>query len=164
MRTRLVVTPDGTEPWTLFDDDGDVVAPAEADLAHLQALERSPTTARSCAMSLQLWFEFVSAAGAAWDEARAEHVSRFVAWLRAPAPNVVVLGEAGARRSAPTVNRHLAALFSLYDYHARNGVGLANPLVEWRRSNRGGYKPFHHHVTPAGGCPRGRYGCARRAP
>ena len=35
------------------------------------------------------------------------------------------------------VNQHLAALFSLYDYHARNGVPLAQALVSWRRSNRG---------------------------
>jgi len=45
------------------------------------------------------------------------------------------------------VNRHLAALFSFYDYRARNGVALAQSLVEWRRSNRGGYRPFLHHVT-----------------
>ena len=30
------------------------------------------------------------------------------------------------------MNRHLAALFSFYDYHARDGVGLAKSLVEWR--------------------------------
>jgi integrase len=45
------------------------------------------------------------------------------------------------------VNKHLAALFSFYDYHARNGVALAQALVSWRRSNRGGYKPFLHHVS-----------------
>jgi integrase len=37
------------------------------------------------------------------------------------------------------VNKHLAALFSFYDYHARNGVTLAQALITWRRSNRGGY-------------------------
>ena len=74
-------------------------------------------------------------------------MSRFVAWLRAPAENVIVL-EGGQGRCAPvTVNRHLAALFCFYDYQARNGVALAQSLVEWRRSNRGGYRPFLHHVT-----------------
>lgn len=147
MRAQQVVMPDGEESWTVIDEAGDVVAPAEEYLAHLQALGRSPTTARAYAFSLQFWFEFLSAARVAWDEARAEHVSRFVAWLRAPAPNVVVLEGGNARRAAPTVNRHLAALFSFYDYHARNGVALAKALVEWRRSNRGGYKPFLHHVS-----------------
>jgi integrase len=70
-----------------------------------------------------------------------------VAWLRAPADNVVVLEGGSARRSAATVNKHLAALFSFYDYHARNGVTLAEALVTWRRSNRGGYRSFLHHVN-----------------
>jgi integrase len=34
----------------------------------------------------------------------------------------------------------MAALFSFYDYHARNLVELAQVLVAWRRSNRGGYR------------------------
>lgn len=139
--------PGGEESWTVLDEVGDVVAPAEEHLAHLAALGRSPTTARAYAISLQLWFEFLASTGVRWDEARAEHVSRFVAWLRAPAPNITVLEGGSARRSAATVNRHLAALFSFYDYHARNGVVLAKALVERRRSDRGGYKPFLHHVS-----------------
>jgi integrase/recombinase XerD len=38
-------------------------------------------------------------------------------------------------------------LFSFYDWQARNGVALAQSLVAWRRVNRGGYRPFLHHVT-----------------
>lgn len=151
MRAQRVVMPDGAESWTVLDDAGDIVAPVEAYLAHLQALDRSPTTARTYAFSLKLWFEFLSIVGVGFDEAKAQHVSRFVAWLRAPAANVVVLEAGSARRCAATVNKHLAALFSFYDYHARNGVALAKALTEWRRSARGGYKPFLHHVT--GGRP-----------
>jgi len=147
VRAQLVVMPDGAESWTLLDGDGEVVAPVEAYLAHLQALDRSPTTARTYATSLKLWFEFLAHVEVPWDAAKVEHVSRFVAWLRAPAANVVVLEGGDARRCASTVNKHLAALFSFYDYHARNGVALAQALVEWRRSSRGGYKPFLHHVT-----------------
>ena len=74
-------------------------------------------------------------------------MARFVAWLRAPAPNVVVLAEgAGARRPA-TVNRYLAGVFGFYDHHARAGLGVAAELVAWRRVSRGSYKPFLHHVT-----------------
>jgi integrase/recombinase XerD len=139
--------PDGAESWTVLDDAGEVIAPVEAFLAHLQALDRSPTTARAYATSLKLWFEFLALVELCWDKAGAEHVSRFVAWLRAPADNVVVLEAGSARRAPATVNRHLAGLFSFYDYHARNGVALAQALVAWRRSNRGGYKPFLHHVS-----------------
>ena len=139
--------PNGAESWTVLDDAGEVVAAVEVFLAHLQTLDRSPTTARTYATSLKLWFEFLSLVEVGWDEARAEHVSRFVAWLRAPAENVVVLEGGSARRAPATVNKHLAALFSFYDYHARNGVALAQALVEWRRSNRGGYRGFLHHVN-----------------
>ena len=30
------------------------------------------------------------------------------------------------------------------------GVALAAGLADWRRSGRGGYQPFLHHVTRAG--------------
>jgi hypothetical protein len=55
----------------------------------------------------------------------AEDVAGFVAWLRAPAENVVVLETGTGQRSAATVNRHLAAVFGFYDHHARSGVGVA---------------------------------------
>jgi integrase/recombinase XerD len=80
-----------------------------------------------------------------------EHISRFVSHLRAPADNVMVLEGGTARRAAGTVNRHLAALLSFYDCQARNGLLLAKQLMAFRRTNRGGYRPFLHHVT--GGRP-----------
>jgi integrase/recombinase XerD len=146
-RVQRVVMPEGAESWTVLDDDGEVLVPVEAFLAHLQALDRSPTTVRAYAFSLKLWFEYLTLVDASWDQVRADHVSRFVAWLRAPAPNVVVLETGSARRSPATVNRHLAGLFSFYDYQARNGVELAQALVAWRRSNRGGHKTLLHHVN-----------------
>jgi integrase/recombinase XerD len=102
---------------------------------------------RAYAHGLRLWFEFLDLRGLAWDSAGVEHVSRFVAWLRAPADNVIVLDDTAAVRSEATVNRHLAALFGFYDFHARSGVDLAADLVAWRRVARGSYKPFLHHVT-----------------
>ena len=85
------------------------------------------------------------------DEVTVEHASRFVAWLRAPAENVTVLAGGAGRCGPATVNKHLAALFSFYDWQARNGVVVAQSLVAWRRVNRGGYRPFLQHVT--GGRP-----------
>src|SRR6266700_4723253 len=137
----------GAESWTVLGDDGAVVAPAERYLAYLGALERSPNTVRAYAASLRLWFEFLGQAGVGWADAGVEDVARFVAWLRAPAPNVIVLETGTGRRSAATVNRHLAGVFGFYDHHARAGVGLAADLVAWRRVGRGSYKPLLHHVT-----------------
>ena len=148
MRVQRVVMPvTGAESWTVLGEDGAVVAPAERYLAYLGALERSPNTVRAYATSLRLWFEFLSRAGVGWAAAGVEDVARFVAWLRAPAGNVIVLETGTGRRSPATVNRHLAGVFGFYDHHARSGVGVAGELVAWRRVSRGSYKPFLHHVT-----------------
>lgn len=147
MRVQRVLMPDGAESWTVLDDGGVPVSAVEAFLAHLQALDRAPTTLRTYATSLKLWLVFLARVGVPAEEAKVDHVSRFVAWLRAPAQNVTVLDGGTGRCCAATVNRHLAALFSFYDYQARNGVQLAQSLVAWRQVNRGGYRPFLHHVT-----------------
>lgn len=148
MRVQRVVMPvTGAESWTVVDDDWLPVAAVERYLAHLAGIERSPNTVKAYAHGLRLWFEFLELRGLGWDSTGVEDVSRFVAWLRAPADNVIVLDDTAAVRSEATVNRHLAALFGFYDFHARSGVEVAADLVAWRRVSRGSYKPFLHHVT-----------------
>ena len=166
MLQRVVMPVTGVESWTVLGDDGAVVAPAERYLAYLSALERSPNTVRAYAVSLRLWFEFLGQTGVGWAEAGVDGVARFVAWLRAPAENVIVLETGSGRRSAATVNRHLAAVFGFYDHHARAGVGAAEGLVAWRRVSRGSYKPFLHHVTRGKPVPTrpARLAVTRRAP
>jgi integrase/recombinase XerD len=163
---RVVMPVTGAESWTVLGDDGAVVAPAERYLAYLSALERSPNTVRAYAVSLRLWFEFLGRMGVGWAEAGVEDVARFVAWLRAPAENVIVLETGAGRRSAATVNRHLAAVFGFYDHLARSGVGAAEGLVAWRRVSRGSYKPFLHHVTKGKPIPTrpARLAVTRRVP
>jgi len=138
---------DGRRSWTVVEDDGLPVEPAESYLAYLCAIERSPNTVRAYASSLKFWFEFCARRGVVWDRAVVEDVARFVADLRAPADNVIVLAASASRRAPSTVNRHLGAVFGFYDFHARSGVTLAAGLVTWRRSGRGSYKPFLHHIT-----------------
>src|SRR5438309_9580942 len=95
---RVLMPATGTESWTLPDDDGAVVEPAERYLAHLSAIERSPNTVRAYAISLKLWFDFLAHAQLDWRQAGVEDVARFVAWLRAPAANGIMLrGRGGAR-------------------------------------------------------------------
>jgi len=145
---RIVVPGSGAETWTVLDDNFAPVAPAEDCLAYLAAIERSPNTVRAYAARLKLLVRVSPAEGRrVGDRAGVETVASFVSWLRAHADNVIVLDASAARRSEATVNRHLAALFSFYDYHARAGVALASDLVAWRRVSRGSYKPFLHHVT-----------------
>ncbi len=148
MRVEHVVMPTTeTVSWTVVDDEGLPLASAEAFLAHLTALERSPETIRAHAVSLKLWFEFLAQTQLSWDEASPEDLSRFVAALRSPAENVVVLDGGTARRAPATVNRYLAGVFAFYDHQARCGVDVAEGLVAWRRVQRGSYRPFLHHVT-----------------
>jgi integrase/recombinase XerD len=144
---RVLMPVTDAESWTLLGDDGAVVEPADQYLAYLTAIERSPNTVRAYAVSLKLWFEFLSRAGLDWKQAGVEDVARFVGWLRAPAENVIVLGDGSGARAAATVNRYLAGVFGFYDHHARSGVAVADSLVAWRRQSRGSFKPFLHHVT-----------------
>ncbi len=144
---RVVMPVTDAVSWTVLDDTGEPVEAVEGFLAYLAAIERSPNTQRAYATSLKLWFEFLERTGRDWAEVTIDDVARFVAWMRAPADNVVVLDEGEARRSPATVNRHLAAVFGLYEHHARKGLGVAAGLVAWRRVTKGPYKPLLHHST-----------------
>lgn len=133
--------------FTVLGDDLTPIEPAERYLAHLSGIERSPNTVRAYAHGLKLWLQFLAQGGVDWSAAGIEDVAGFVSWLRSPDDNVIVLDATAAQRSSTTVNRHLAAVFGFYDFHARSGVKLAASLVTWRRVSRGSYKPFLHHVT-----------------
>ena len=126
---RVVMPVTESESWTVLGADGVAVEPVESFLTYLAALERSPNTQRAYATSLKLWFEFLDTVNVGWAEVSVDDVARFVSWLRAPAPNVIVLDGGTARRSPATVNRHLAAVFGFYEHHARSGVKVAAGLV-----------------------------------
>ncbi len=140
---QKIVAPGGETSWTVVDKQFEPVEPIEVFLAHLEAIERSPNTLRAYASSLRLFFDFLAGQGVAWDAVGLDEVGRFVSWLRRPSAEVVIPIDAGvSARAASTVNRHLAAVFALYDFHARRGLRVAAELVEWRRGGRGSYKAF----------------------
>jgi site-specific recombinase XerD len=151
MRLQPVVAPWGTVSWTVVDERFEPVRPIEEYLAHLQAIERSPNTVRAYASSLRLFFDHLRTRGVAWDAVRLDDIGRFVSFLRSPAEGVVVIDAGVSHRAASTVNRHLAAVFGLYDFHVRRGVEVAPELVDWRRSGGRTYKPF---LDQMGGRPR----------
>lgn len=95
----------------------------ERFLAHLAVIERSPDTVRAYASSLALWWERLELRDSVWKGVKVEDVSQLVRWLRAPADGVMMLDASAARRIEATVNRHLAAVFAFYDFHARGGSG-----------------------------------------
>jgi integrase/recombinase XerD len=147
MRVQRVLAPSsGAVSYTVVDEAFAPVAPAEAYLAHLAAIERSPNTVRAYASSLKLFFEQLESRGVGFEDVRIDDIGRFVNALRAPAEGVIVIDAGLSRRAPSTVNRHLAAVFGLYEFHARRGVTVADELVNWRRGGRGSYKPFLDQV------------------
>jgi site-specific recombinase XerD len=147
----------GFESWTLLGDDHVPVEPVERFLAYLASIEKSPNTIKAYAHDLKDWFTYLDGHGVGWQSATLEDVAEFVAWLRLPPEvrngRVMVLPTVKHRCSAASVNRKLAALTSLCEFHARHGVSLAGLLVTMQPAGRRGagaatsYKPFLHHVT-----------------
>jgi site-specific recombinase XerD len=143
---RVVAPTEVGVSWTVVDERFEPVGPIEDYLAHLQAIERSPNTVRAYASSLRLFFEHLGTRGVTWDTVTLDDSGRFVSFLRAPAEGVVVIDASKSLRTASTINRHLAAVFGLYDFHARRGVTVAAELLDWRRGGRSAYKPFLDQV------------------
>lgn len=155
MRIQQVLMPSGDPvSWTVVDADWSVVEPAEAFLAHLHAVERSPNTVKAYAHDLRDWFTFLDGTGVVWSAVRLEHVGRFVAWLRLPPAardgRVVALPSADVYCAAATVNRKLAAVSSFYEFHQRRGVELGELLTTWKTpTGRGGsWRPLLAHLGP----------------
>ncbi|MDA8047327.1 MAG: tyrosine-type recombinase/integrase [Actinomycetota bacterium] len=143
LRVQKVLVPTtGAVSWTVVDECFEPVQPIESYLAHLAAVERSPNTVRAYASSLRLYFDFLAGRQAAWEKVGLDDLGRFVSWLRSPVEGVIPLDAAASARAASTVNRHLAAVFSFYEFCARFGVAVAADLADWRRGDRGSYKPF----------------------
>ncbi len=139
--------------------DGCEVGPVSAFLRYLHRIERSPNTVRAYAHDLKLFCEFLGGRGLAWDAVAVADLGDFAAWLRAPAPNVVLLPGARPARSSSTTNRALTAVMGFYEFHARHGVPVAAALVEHGRQGRGSYRRFLYGI--AKGSSRARVGRLR---
>ena len=164
MRVQRVLMPDGSESWTVLNAGGDPVPAVEAFLAHL--LDRSPTTVRTYATSLMLWLQFLDRLGVLVDKVTVEHVSRFVAWLRAPADNVTVLVGRAGRCGPATVNKHLAAFVLVLRLAGpqRGGVSAVAGGVAAGQPGRLPAVPAPRHRRPAGGHPAAAAAAAAVSP
>ncbi len=142
-----VALPDGRQAWTVLGADGSEVAVVAEFLRYLHRIERSPNTVRAYAHDLKLFWEFLAGRGLAWDAVSVGDLGEFAAWLRRPAPNVVLLPGAKPARSSSTTNRALTAVMGFYEFHARHGVAVAAALVEHGRRGRGSYRPFLYGIA-----------------
>ena len=116
------MAPSGRVGWTVVDAVGVAVAPAEAFLRYRFDCEASPNTLRAYAYDLKLFFGFLAERSLGWRELSPAELGEFVAWLRRPAENVLLLPGAPPARAASTVNRALSAVMSFYDFHRLQGV------------------------------------------
>ena len=144
----------GVESWTVVGPDGRLVGLVDEFLGWLTGIERSPNTVEAYARDLGAFWSFLGERGLEWDRVSVAELGEFAAWARKPAPNVLVLSEQAAKRSASTVNRMLTAVVSFYEFQGRRGNTLAEQLVVRTRSGRGGYKPFLRGIARVR--PRGR--------
>lgn len=156
---RVVMPVTGSVSWTVVGPGRLPVEPVERYLAWLTNIERSPNTVRAYAHDLKLYWSFLAARQQAWDQPSVESLGEFVAWLRAPGENVVVLASGDPRRGRRTVNRALSAVIGFYEYHQRNGLQFASSVIDYTRSGRGSYRPFLHGIAKS--MPRGRVGRVR---
>lgn len=95
----------GRRCWTVVDDDGVPITPADDFLAYLQAIERSPNTQRAYAYDLRAYFEYLQIHDIDYSDVTAEDLAYFVQHLRRPAPRVPLLVPQAAVRVETTVNR-----------------------------------------------------------
>ena len=137
----------GVESRTVVGPDGRPAVLVDEFLDWLTGIERSPKTVEGYARDLAAFWSFLTERGVEWDRVSVVGLGEFAAWARRPAPNVLVLNEQAARRSASTVNRMLSAVVSFYEFQGRRGTELATDLVVRTRSGRGGYKPFLHGIA-----------------
>jgi site-specific recombinase XerD len=87
---------DGQRTWTVVGEDHLPVGPVEEYLEFLRvARQSSPNTIRSYATSLARWWEYLTAAGMAWDAVSLPFFVSFVASLRTGVPAGVTRLPAG---------------------------------------------------------------------
>jgi integrase/recombinase XerD len=147
---------DGQRTWTVTGNDHLPVVPVEEYLEFLRvAQQASPNTVRSYATSLARWWEFLSAAGTAWDGVGLPFFVAFVSSLRTGLPaGVAPLPAAGAQGpSESTVAARVTAVLSFYRYHAdARQVPVADRL--YRIGGRAGrYVPGLAHLQRGGRRP-----------
>jgi len=116
---------DGQRTWTVTGDDHLPVGPVEEYLEFLRIAQQcSPNTVRSYATSLARWWEYLTAAGVAWDQVSLPFFVSFVAWLRTGLPAGVArlpAAEEDGRLAESTIASRVTAVLSFYRYHADVG-------------------------------------------
>jgi site-specific recombinase XerD len=149
-RVQALSVPGEGRTWTVLGSDHRCVGPIEEFLEYHRVTGSSLHTVRAYAKGLQLWWEYLSAAGEGWEDPSVQTLGRFVTWLRTGlAPNVTELRPMEDDERSPTsstVETRLAAVVSFYRFHHDvhgYGAALARASVG---SGRRPYRSFLAHL------------------
>jgi integrase/recombinase XerD len=144
---QRVDAPSGRTGWTLTTATGAPVEPVEQFLHHRFNSEASPHTLKGYAHDLKHFFTFLGEQQLEWRYVTLADLGSFTAWLRRPAPNVLSLSGAPSARATSSVSRAQTAVFSFYEFHRLQGVGLAHQLDAYMGGRGSSYKPFLHGIA-----------------
>jgi site-specific recombinase XerD len=147
-RVQRAVLPGGVVTWTVLDEHGRVIGPAEEFLEFLRVQASSPNTVKSYARALALWWSYLAVFGLAWDVVTLSRVGGFLSWLRTgEGPQVTSILPRPSRFSESTISTRLRAVTSCYRFHDGNGAGLGGDLVRLVHGGRAVYKPMLEHIA-----------------
>jgi integrase/recombinase XerD len=144
---QRVDAPSGRTGWTLTTATGAPVEPVEQFLRHRFDSEASPHTLKGYAHDLKHFFAFLGEQQLDWRQVTLADLGSFTAWLRRPARNVLSLPGAPSVRAASSVSRAQTAVFSFYEFHRLQGVGLAHQLDAYMGGRGSSYRPFLHGIA-----------------
>lgn len=133
--------------WTVVDESGALIEPAEEYLEFARQQEYSPNTIRAYARAYAMWWTFLSWRGQDWTAVKTSDLAAFMQAVRA---GTVMSGTEPLHRdpvaSDSTVAARVRAVMSLYRFHSLNGVHVTLATDQLVGRAPGRYMRFLEHV------------------
>lgn len=136
--------------WILLDDEYLPCEPVNRLLRFLEHIDRSPSTVRTYAYHLKLFWEYLTARDLDWKDVGVDDLASFTSWLRQPdPPNLVRLqtDSTTGLRTKRTIYSILGAVHEFYEYHIEVGTVADLPLYRFVDIPNRRYKDFLYHVN-----------------
>ncbi|WP_217584200.1 tyrosine-type recombinase/integrase [Microbacterium sp. GbtcB4] len=124
------------ERWAVVDARGVPLGDITAFLRYQHSIERSPNTIKAYASDLAHFHGFLESEKTTWAAVTNEVLAGFIAFMRAPSPELVTRANPAGKRAKATVNRALSAVssFALFLADARGDGVYSHLLLTARRS------------------------------